>query len=73
MRVDADQRGEFCRQELEHDEPLCMVRVLDATVQSDGTRRAHWLRVPATIQTTRESEAWTFGMEPSAYWPVQET
>ena len=71
--VHSDETGELYRQELEGDEPLCMVRVLDATPQPDGSRRAYWLRVPPTVQTAREAVAWTFGLESEDYRPAPET
>jgi hypothetical protein len=71
--VDADETGELYRHELADDEPLCMIRVLDATTRPDGTRRSYWLRVPPTIHTAREAVAWTFGMEAARYRPDRET
>ena len=71
--VHSDETGELYRLELERDEALCMVRVLDATPQPDGSRRAYWLRVPPTVQTAREAVAWTFGLEAEDYRPATET
>jgi hypothetical protein len=71
--IDSDETGTLYRRELTNDEPLCMVRVLDATIQRDGTRRTYWLRVPPTVRTAREAVAWTFGMEVSRYHPDRET
>jgi len=71
--VDADETGKLYRHELAADEPLCMIRVLDATTRPDGTRRTYWLRVPPTFHTAREAVAWTFGMEAARYRPDRET
>ena len=71
--IDADETGALYRQELRGDEPLCMVHVLDATPQPDGSRRSYWLRVPPAIPTARAAVAWTFGMDPARYRPTQET
>ena len=71
--VDADETGELYRYELAADEPLCMIRVLDATTRLDGTRRTYWLRVPPTVRTAREAVAWTFGMAAPHYRPDRET
>jgi hypothetical protein len=71
--VHTDETGALYRQDLEGDEPLCMVRVLDATPLPDGTRRAYWLRVPPTVRTAREAVAWTFGLERDDYRPAIET
>jgi hypothetical protein len=71
--VDADETGELYRHELADDEPLCMIRVLDATPQLDGIRRTYWLRVPPTVRTAREAVAWTFGLEAARYRPDRES
>jgi hypothetical protein len=71
--VDADETGELYRYELAADEPLYMIRVLDATTRPDGTRPTYWLRVPPTVRTAREAVARTFGMEAAHYSPDLET
>lgn len=35
--------------------------------------RIYWLRVPPTITRARDAVAWSFGLEPAAYAPAQES
>lgn len=49
------------------------LRVTDATVRPDGTRRRYWLRVPDEVTTALEAVAWTFGLTPETYAPVVQT
>jgi hypothetical protein len=58
---------------LDDDEPLTMVRVINSTAERDGSRREFFLRVPHDMRTARASVAWSFGLKPMAYAPVQET
>ena len=50
-------------------EPIALVEVENATVESDGSRKRYFLRVPPTCATAREAVAWTFGLDPAAYQP----
>lgn len=54
-------------------DPLAYVRVEDGTPTPDGTRAAHWLRVPPHVATAREAVAWTFGLPEHTYYPSVET
>jgi hypothetical protein len=61
------------RKELAGDEPLVMVKVVNATPEADGSFKDYFLRVPPTVQTAREAVAWTFGKAADDYGPVKES
>ncbi len=71
--VQKDERGELYRKESGIDEPLVFVRVENSTPESDGSRKPYFLRVPPAAKTAREAVAWTFGLGPGEYRPIQET
>jgi hypothetical protein len=71
--VHRDDWGILYRQELPGDEDLCMVKVLNATPQPDGSFKNYWLRVPPHVQTAHEAVAWTFGKDVTDYRPMLET
>ena len=54
-------------------EPIAMVRVTNATAEPDGTYREYFLRVPPTMRSAHEAVAWTFGLTPRTYRPLEET
>jgi uncharacterized protein DUF6745 len=41
--------------------------VINATPETDGTRKHFFLQVPPNLRTPREAVAWTYGMRPEAY------
>jgi hypothetical protein len=59
--------GWLYRREFPDDEPLCMVKVVNATVERDGTRKEYWLGVPADCRTVVEAVAWTFDLSVGDY------
>jgi hypothetical protein len=67
--VDQDRFGTLYRCEMMHDEPLCMVEVINSTPEPDGTYHRYFLRVPPAITTARAAVAWTFGLAPTDYEP----
>jgi hypothetical protein len=67
--VDQDRFGTLYRCEMMHDEPLCMVEVINSTPEPDGTFHRYFLRVPPAITTARAAVAWTFGLAPIDYDP----
>ena len=71
--IHKDEYGELYQQDIPGDEPLTMVCVTNATVESDGTFRRYFLRVPPDMRTAQEAVAWTFGMEQREYHPEIET
>ena len=71
--IHKDEYGELYQQELPGDEPLTMVCVINATVETDGTYRRYFLRVPPDITTAQEAVAWTFGMRSAEYSPDVQT
>jgi hypothetical protein len=71
--VHRDDYGTLYRKEVPGNEPLVMVKVVNATPEPDGSFKDYFLRVPPTMQTAREAVAWTFGKTPDDYEPGQET
>lgn len=71
--VQIDDFGTLYRADLPGDEPLVMVKVVNATPEPDGSRKDYFLRVPPTIKRAREAVAWTFGLEEGRYLPIHET
>ncbi|WP_246562387.1 DUF6745 domain-containing protein [Streptomyces roseirectus] len=71
--VHRDETGVLWRIEMGIDEPVVMVEVTNSTPEPDGSRNVYWLRVPPRTRTAREGVAWTFGLDASAYAPLQET
>jgi hypothetical protein len=71
--VQKDDWGKLYQQQLPGDEPLCMVKVLNATPEPDGTFKEYWLRVPPTMRTAHQAVAWTFSAEAQDYRPAVET
>ena len=55
------------------DTSITMIEVVNSTLERDGSRHHHWLRVPPETTTCRAAVAWTFGLTPDAYVPVLET
>jgi len=55
------------------DESFCIVRVLNATVNHDGTRDTYFLMVPPDMKTCQEAVAWTFRETSETYAPAQES
>ena len=72
-RIQADECGDLYRCLLPGEEPLILVRVINATPEPDGSRRRYTLRVPPEVQTARQAVAWTFGMEAAEYRPWSQT
>ena len=66
-KVHEDETGILYRRNISGDEPIVMVRVVNSTPESDGTRKVYWLEVPPTMRTAREAVAWTFDMSPDEY------
>jgi hypothetical protein len=66
-RISGDELGELYRIELPNDEPLVMVKVLNSTLEQDGSRKPYFLRVPPGMTSARQAVAWTFSMAPDEY------
>jgi hypothetical protein len=61
------------RKEVNDDEPILMVRCINATAEPDGTFHKYFIRVPPDTKTALSAVAWTFGIKPKQYAPVMET
>lgn len=71
--IHRDDYGILLRQEVAGEEPLVMVKVVNATPDPDGSFRDYFLRVPPTMKTAQEAVAWTFGKSQDEYGPAKET
>jgi hypothetical protein len=71
-KTEKDDFGTLFRIEVPGDEDICVVKVLNATPEPDGTFQDYFLRVPPDVKTAREAVAWTFDMEED-YAPVAQT
>lgn len=65
--------GILYRKKLSEDEDLVMVKVINSTIDPDGTWKSYYLRVPPSIRTAKEAVAWTFNMPEDLYAPVLES
>jgi len=54
-------------------DPVCYLKVVNATPEADGSRKPYFLCVPPTIRTCADGVAWTFRLPAAAYHPGQET
>ncbi|MBX9691328.1 MAG: hypothetical protein K2Z81_03020 [Cyanobacteria bacterium] len=72
-KVHSDKYGTLYRKEIEDDEPLVMVKVINASPEVDGTSKTYFIRVPPGVSTAREAVAWSFGLDESDYKPNLET
>ena len=71
--VQTDSYGELYRLSIDGDENYVAVRVLNSTLEPDGSRKVYWLRVPPHMQSAHQAVAWTFGMSEAEYHPLVET
>src|SRR5262249_11075440 len=59
-----DDYGKLWRTTLSVDgEELMVVEVLNSTLETDGSRRRYFLRVPPDTRAARDAVAWTFGFD----------
>jgi hypothetical protein len=47
-----------------------VVRLLNSTLEPDGSAREYFRAVPSSCQTAREAVAWTFGLPEPEYAPA---
>jgi hypothetical protein len=71
--IQEDQFGKLYKKEIQNDEPIVMVRVVNATPESDGTHQPYFIRVPPVVTSAHEAVAWTFGLTPEQYQPTNES
>jgi hypothetical protein len=71
--IHEDHFGKLYSKEIPGDEPIVMVRVINASPEPDGHHKPYWLRVPPTVKSAHEAVAWTFGLTPEQYQPEQES
>lgn len=68
----SDECGELYTFQLDN-ETMKMVKVLNSTIEPDGSRREYFLRVPPDTSTAKQGVAWTFSMDEAEYKPKIET
>jgi hypothetical protein len=49
--------------------PYRVVKLINSTVDEDGTRREYYRNVPAECATARQAIAWSYGLEEKEYAP----
>ncbi len=49
------------------------VKVINGTVENDGSRREYYKEVPADMDTAKEAVAWTYGIHPDDYCVLKRT
>ncbi len=72
-QIDVDEFGVLYRKSLPTDEPIVVVKVINATPEPDGTYKYYFLRVPPHMTTARAAVAWTFNMNSEEYAPRTES
>jgi len=55
------------------DEPIVLIKVINASPEPDGTYKEYYLHVPPDMKTCKNAVAWTFRKTESEYQPAQET
>lgn len=55
------------------EEPILFLKVINGTVELDGSYKNYYLCVPPTMKSCKEAVAWTFRMSAEEYVPSQET
>jgi hypothetical protein len=73
VRIHQDEYGTLYRKDFLLDEPLKMVKVMNATPEPDGSVNWYYLRVPPDMETAKAAVAWTFFMTEDEYKPDIET
>ena len=57
----------------QEDENMVLLKVLNSTMENDGTYKTYVIRVPPDMKTARQARAWTFGFEAEEFEPLNET
>ena len=55
------------------DKPLTLLKVINSSPEPDGTFKTYWIPVPPVMESAKEAQAWTFGLEKDEYTPIKET
>ncbi len=72
--ISSDEYGVLYKKDLAMDEPVVILKVINATKEPDGSgAREFFLRVPPYMITAKDAVAWTFQMDGSDYMPDQES
>lgn len=72
-KIHSDDFGTLYRKAIPDDEPLVMVKVVNSTMEPDGSFKDYFLRVPPTMERARQAVAWTFNLPEMDYQPCMET
>jgi|AGTN01.2.fsa_nt_gi hypothetical protein len=71
--IDESEYGSLYHLESSGNRPhLAILRVNDATPQTDGSSKGYFISVPV-VQTAKQAVAWTFSMDAGEYNPLVET
>lgn len=70
--IDESEFGSLYHLKADNRPHLAILRVHDATPNSDGSRKEYFMSVPV-VQTAKEAVAWTFSIGTSEYSPTVET
>ncbi len=72
--ISSDEYGILYKKDLAMDEPIVIVKVINATKEPDGSdAKEFFLRVPPYMMTAKDAVAWTFQMDGTEYKPDQES
>lgn len=72
--IDSDEFGTLYKKEQQSDEPIVIVKVINASPEPDGSPpKQYFLRVPPHIVTAKEAVAWTFNMSDQDYQPSEQS
>lgn len=55
------------------EDPILYLKVINSTMEPDGTYKNYYLCVPPNMKTCKQAVSWTFRMEEDQYQPSQET
>ena len=61
------------RKQIQNDEPILMVKCINATQEPDGSFHEYFIRVHPDTETALGAVAWTFGISQEEYAPLRET
>ena len=73
VEIHRDDFGALYRKDVPGDESVVMVKVVNSTPEQDGSFKDYWLRVPPTMERSRQAVAWTFGKTELDYTPSLQT
>jgi hypothetical protein len=78
VMIDKDENvhiGELWKKEMQDDEDIYFLVLQNSTQEPDGSHKRYIIRVPPTMRTAREANAWSYGFEQDSmeYQPALES